>query len=41
MCYVVYVYDLARYHMKAPASLSRDEQQAYLYYLVIERKHSS
>ena len=35
--YVDYVYDLARYHMKAPGSLSRDEQQAYLYHLIIER----
>lgn len=35
--YVDWVYDLARYHMKAPCSLSRDEQQAYLYHLVIER----
>lgn len=36
--YVAWVRDLARYHRRAPSALTQEEQQAYLYYLVTERK---
>jgi integrase/recombinase XerD len=35
------MYDLARYYMRAPSELSRDELQAYLYHLAYERNLSS
>lgn len=34
------MYDLARYYMRAPSELSRDELQAYLYHLAYERNLS-
>ncbi len=39
--YVDRMYDLARYYMRAPSELSRDELQAYLYHLAYERNLSS
>lgn len=41
MSYINYVHDLARYYMRAPGTLNRDEQQAYLYHLAYERKLSA
>ena len=38
--YVDRMYDLARYYMRAPSELSRDELQAYLYHLAYERNLS-
>ena len=35
------VHDLARYYMRAPSQLSRDELQAYLYHLAYERNLSA
>lgn len=34
--YVDRMYDLARYYMRTPSELSRDELQAYLYHLAYE-----
>lgn len=39
--YVDRMYDLARYYMRAPSELSRDELQAYLYHLAYERNLSA
>lgn len=39
--YVNRMYDLARYYMRAPSGLSRDELQAYLYHLAYERNLSA
>ena len=38
--YVGWVFDLARYYMRAPSELSRNELQAFLYHLVLERNLS-
>ena len=39
--YVDRVFDLARYYMRAPSELSRDELQGYLYHLAFERNLSA
>jgi integrase/recombinase XerD len=39
--YVSRMYDLARYYMRRPSELTRDELQAYLYALAYERNLSS
>ncbi|MDQ8196163.1 phage integrase N-terminal SAM-like domain-containing protein [Coraliomargarita sp. SDUM461003] len=39
--YVDWMYDLARYYMRATSELSRDELQAYLYHLAYERNLSA
>lgn len=38
--YVGWVFDLARYYMRPPSQLKRDELQAFLYHLVLERNLS-
>jgi site-specific recombinase XerD len=38
--YVGWIFDLARYYMLPPSQLSRDQLQAFLYHLVLERNLS-